>query len=78
MNQLVRVITNDDGDEPIHPNDWHFVDIANFQGDAVLCTGEYFGIGESNVVYETKELLRGGITCKKCLEAIKLYKSVKL
>ena len=78
LNKLVKVILNDDGDIPMFPDDWHLVDVANFQGDAVLCTGEYFGDGEGEVVYETKEVIRGGITCKKCLESLKLYKAVKL
>lgn len=78
MNTLVRIITNDDGDETNNPLDWHLQDPCNWQGAATLCTGEFYGIGESACTYEEKHVIRGGITCKQCLKAIKGYKSVKL
>lgn len=44
-------------------------------GNTAFCTGEYFGIGESGCIYETKV---GKITCPKCLSIIKTIKKVKL
>lgn len=78
MNTLVRIITNDDGEPTGNPFDWHLTDPCNRQGAATLCTGEFYGIGESACTYEVKEVLRGGITCKLCNEFIRTYKSVKL
>lgn len=78
MNQLVQILIDDDGNEPTNPYYWHLSDPCNPQGAATLCTGEFYGSGESVCVYETKEVLRGGITCPKCEETIKAYKAVKL
>lgn len=76
-NQLVMIIKNDDGQE-IDPKDrrWHLID--NEGGLQAFCTGEYFGDGESAVVFETKETTRGGINCEKCLYRIRKIKAVKL
>lgn len=57
---------------------WHLVDPCNDGGDAALCTQEYFGIGESNCQFKTKQAKRGGVTCPDCLRKIKTYKAVLL
>ncbi len=77
MNQLVKLLSTDDGDENIDPK-WCLIDPGNFMGQATLCTGEFFGQGESACRYELKEAERGGITCGKCLELLKIYKAVRL
>lgn len=77
MNVLVKIIADDDG-EWTKNEDWHLVDPCNFQGNAVLCTGELFGGGESRCIVETREANRGGITCAKCLDILKKYKAVRL
>lgn len=78
MNELVRILTNDDGDTPDNNHNWHLVDPCNWQGKATLCTAEFFGSGESACIYETKEVIRGGVTCPNCMKMIKNYKKIKL
>ncbi len=77
MNRLIKRVKDDDG-EITHDNQWHLVDPCNPQGAVVLCTQEFFGYEESNLEYELKIRKKGGITCKKCVEIVKGYKSVKL
>jgi len=77
MHSLVKITSDDDGDEKPDPQ-WCLVDPSNFSGPAALCTQEYFGDGESSCVYETKEVRRAGITCRLCLEKLKLMKAIKL
>lgn len=78
MNELVRIIKDDDGGLKDDPNVWHLVDPSNNQGPAALCTQEFFGLGESGCEFETKQTKRGGITCPECLRKIKILKSVPL
>ncbi len=75
MNQLVKFIVNDDGEqqEPL----WHVVDINNGSGASKLCTGEYFD-GSTDVVYEEKLTLKGGLTCPECINAVKNIKAIRL
>lgn len=76
MHTIVKFITNDDGDK--HPSsDWHYVDTFG-DADRSFCGGEVFGMGESSLQYESKEVLKGGITCPLCLRRIKEIKSLKL
>lgn len=77
MHRLVKIIKNDDGD-PTGDDNWHLVDPGNEQGDASLCTQEFFGLGESNAEFETKEVERGGITCPRCLRKVRDYKAIRL
>lgn len=76
--KLVRILIDDSG----HPHElaayWHLVDPCNAGGPATLCTGEYFGFGESACEFDLKEVKRGGITCPQCLADLKTYKAVKL
>ena len=77
-NHLVMLLTGDDPSEVKENPMWCLVDPGNHQGAATLCTNEFFGIGESGCEYKQKSTSRGGITCPKCLEKLKLYKSIKL
>jgi hypothetical protein len=74
--QLVKILYNDDGEKQNSPK-WHLVTRYSDSPRAV-CTGEVFGMGESRAVYKDKYSEKGGITCPKCLEIIKWYKSIKL
>ena len=74
LNYVVKITVDDDGYE-IKNAKWCLVDPCNYQGRAALCTQQYFGYGESACIYETKN---GKITCEKCREMIKKYKSIKL
>lgn len=77
MNILVKIIRDDDG-EYVELPVWHLVDPGCDLGSAALCTGEFFGGGESAVEFETKQVRRGGITCPDCLRKLRAYKAVKL
>ncbi len=75
MNYLIRILVDDNGEKRFDPV-WCLV--VHDTGNMAFCSGEFFGVGESGVVYEVKGCKRGGITCPKCLDKIKLIKAVKL
>lgn len=77
MNDLVKVLTNDDGDAQ-EDNGWCLVDPCNSQGPARLCTQEFFGLGESNCAFKTRSVNKGGVTCPECLQILRTYKAVRL
>ena len=73
-NPIVMFFTDDDGfdiDNPV----WHLIDPGNPAGHAALCTGEFFGVGESSIQFSQTE---GEITCPNCISKIRKYKKVKL
>ena len=78
MNKLVQLLTDEDGEPEDYPDRWHLVDPCNYQGDAALCTAQFFGVGESPVLFNKKTTTKGGLTCPECLKILKAYKSVKL
>jgi hypothetical protein len=73
MNSLIKIIEDHDG----HVNDpkWHavvFTDtVRTACGVAVDSAGEC-------VEVLTKDVVRGGITCRYCLGTIEEYKAIKL
>ena len=80
MNSLVKQIINDDGEQvPAEKQKWHC--LTTVCGDAaMLCTGEFVDEGAmsgNGAEYVFKEVRRGGITCEKCLETVKEFKSIK-
>lgn len=78
MHAVVHISKDDDGLVKPDGDKWHLVDPGNKQGDAALCTGEFFGVGESRCEYEVAYRAKGGITCLQCLEKLKEYKAVRL
>lgn len=71
----VRVkIKFDDRGERVHRPKWHYV-IILAASEQTLCTGEVFGYGEGDAVYEKS---RGKITCPDCIKIITKLKKVKL
>ncbi len=76
MNKLVKILSDEDGDKIENPK-WCLTQCTD-GSLRTLCSGECFGEGEGRATYTTKEVKRGGITCEKCLEIIKLYKSIRL
>ncbi len=76
---LLVKIKKDDYNELVPKEDqvWCLVYSAN-GGSQNFCEGQFFGYGESAAEYETKEVKKGGITCKRCIEKIKEIKSIKL
>lgn len=75
VNNLVKFITNDDGDAV--DDSWHLVSEA-CASPCKLCTSEVYGYGEGKATFELKTVERGGITCEDCLTDIKILKAVKL
>jgi hypothetical protein len=78
MNTLVKIKTDEYGGECDDANVWHLSNPASTDCSRSLCSGQAYGFGESEVVFESKTVERGGITCPECLSAIKVLKSVKL
>jgi hypothetical protein len=76
VNQLVKLLTHDDGD-PADNDDWH-LSVVRAGSTALLCTGEFYGYGEGGATAETKSVLKGGITCPDCLRDIREIKAVRL
>jgi hypothetical protein len=78
MNTLVKILSSDDGeDRSPELQVWHLAITAG--GDpCTFCEGEFFGAGQSRCEFTMKEVERGGITCKGCLQKIRQIKSVKL
>jgi len=75
MNIVYRRLRDDDGNE-IHEDEWHIAD-PSADVARILCTGEAID-GDSLVILDSKEVKRGGITCKKCLQIIKDFKAIRL
>lgn len=76
MNNLVKLITTDDGEKQKNTK-WHLV-VNRAGGSMAFCTGEFFGFGSSACEYEERQLSRGGITCDDCLRLVKEIKEVKI
>ena len=74
--ELVKILSDDD-DEPYENPVWHIIDLWNTD-PATLCSGEYFGEGQSGCRYELKMRARGGVTCEECLRKARWLKSYKL
>lgn len=71
---LVKLLTTEDGDKVENPK-WCLV--VDFTGaNMALCSGQVFGMGESEVEYDEKRSERG-ITCPKCIGMIKEFKAIK-
>lgn len=78
MNWLVMITKTDDGEiVPKSERKW-CATTAPDGSERTLCTGEVFGEGEGAARAETKQVTRGGITCKVCLETIKEIKAIRL
>lgn len=75
-NEVVRIIESEDG-ESFGADLWHLV-VRQDASPRTLCSGEVFGYGEGVAKYQSKLVLRGGITCEDCLRIIKQFKSIRL
>jgi len=73
-NRIVKITRDDNGERKLYAK-WCLIDPCNPQGQATLCTKEFFGEGESSCEYETRI---GNITCPMCIEYIRSYKKIKL
>lgn len=76
MPVIVKIISDHSGEKRLNPK-WHYIHTV-CGGNATLCEGEFFGMGESGCKFEIKKTERGGITCDECLQIIKTIKSIKL
>jgi hypothetical protein len=72
---LVKILVDDGGDKRESPK-WCLA-VRNDGSKRTLCTGEAFGLGESTAIFKEKKANKG-ITCPKCIEIIKFYKSINL
>lgn len=74
-NHLIKIIKLDDGEEvEKSAQKWcatHFADTLR-----VVCSGDALD-SSSAYEYETKTVIRGGISCKECIAAIKEIKNIK-
>lgn len=77
MNNLVKIIRFDDGSVS-NDNRWHLIDPGDIFTGVTLCKGDVLGDAESNIEFEEKAVMRGGITCKECIKKLKKYKSIAL
>lgn len=78
-NQLVKIIKTDDGEViPEAEQKWCLID-PRPSADTIrsLCTQDALD-SDTSAEWEGKAVSRGGITCDKCLDIIKEYKSVRL
>src|SRR5688500_11894042 len=72
-NHLVK-ITRDDNGENIKYAKWCLA-VNRAGGWQSLCSGQFFGMGESDCEYQEK---RGRVTCPNCIEQIKEIKRVTI
>lgn len=73
---VVKILTSNDGEDRESPV-WCYV---VFEAGVLrtLCEGEALGAGDSACKYESKPLIKGGITCTACIRKIRAFKSIKL
>lgn len=75
---VVKITARDDG-EAVRKDEQVWCLVHQQSGsDATLCTGEVFGYGEGGAKYKTKQVEKGRINCKNCLQIIKKIKAIKL
>ena len=72
--KLVKIITDEDGYRTGDDN-WHLSE-GSAGSPKALCTGQVYGCDEGPVQYSTK--VGGNITCPKCKDIIKFFKSIQL
>lgn len=73
MPLVVKILVSEDG-EKIPYAKW-CLSWNKAGGRMTLCTGQFYGMGESSCKYKEKH---GKITCPECIEEIKMFKSIKL
>jgi hypothetical protein len=76
MHQVVMITKNKYGVHVENPK-WCLVDPTNSDGMATLCNQEYFG-SYGHADGDVAKVLHGGITCKSCLNDLKVLKSIRL
>ena len=78
-NRLVKMTVTADG-EPIDAEDqkWCLSNPSPYADtNRVTCSDEVLD-SDSHARWEEKHVKRGGITCHKCIENVKAFKSIKL
>ena len=78
-NSLVKIFIDEDGLKvPKEDQRWCLADPSpQLDTERVLCSGQVLDI-DTHAQWEEKITKRGGITCDKCLEAVRGYKQIKL
>lgn len=76
-NNLVMLTVTEDGEEiSIEKRKW-CLSVNHGSNWEIACCNQILDT-EVDAKWEKKSVQRGGITCPKCLEIIKFYKSIKL
>lgn len=74
---LYKRIMDDDGELCNDPT-WHLMgQISYCDTYRLMCTGEAYD-SSADLALESKEVKRGGITCKLCMNIVKEIKAIKL
>ena len=73
---VVKITVDDSGSEKESPK-W-CLSIVSGGDPMAACTGEYYGMGQSDCEYKCKTVESGGINCPDCLALIRSYKAIKL
>ena len=82
MHTILQMTKDENGDPFPYGKNWHLRMVWGGT-NTLFCTGEVFdeegGVdAEGYAKCISKNVVRGGVTCPKCLEAVKVIKSIKL
>ncbi|MDA9557776.1 hypothetical protein N9R79_09845 [Vibrio sp.] len=78
-NQLIKITIDDDLEPiPVDEQKWCLENPSpSLDTNRVLCTGEVID-PDTDAKWEGKTVVRGGITCDKCITIVKKFKAIKL
>ncbi|WP_390240996.1 hypothetical protein [Vibrio sp. R78045] len=77
-NFLIKMTIDDDGEAiDVEDQKWCLSSPASNDAGRVLCTHAVLDI-DTNAIWEDKTVVRGGITCEKCIAIVRAFKAVKL
>jgi len=79
MNHLVKILIDDDGESiPPEEQTWCLVSPNPIcDTPRTLCKSEVLDI-DTDAVWKSKTVKKGGITCQDCIQIVKAFKAVKL
>lgn len=78
-NHLIKMTMDDDCEPiPVDEQKWCLENPSpSLDTNRVLCTGDALDT-DTRATWEEKTVVRGGITCDKCIAIIKEFKAIKL
>lgn len=78
MNHLIKMTIDDDGEViEVEDQKWCLSSPAGNDAGRVLCTHAVLD-SDTNATWEDKSVVRGGITCEKCISIVRAFKAIKL